>query len=62
MHHDPDPTFPNGIPNPLLEENRSSTANAVVSEKADFGVAFDGDFDQCFFFDHLGSFIPGNTW
>ena len=59
VHHDPDPTFPNGIPNPLLEENRSSTANAVVSEKADFGVAFDGDFDRCFFFDHLGSFIPG---
>ena len=59
VHHDPDPTFPNGIPNPLLEENRSSTANAVVSEKADFGVAFDGDFDRCFFFDHTGDFIPG---
>ncbi len=48
VHHDPDPTFPNGIPNPLLEENRSSTANAVIKEKADFGVAFDGDFDRCF--------------
>ena len=59
VHHDPDPTFPNGIPNPLLEENRSSTADAVVKEGADFGVAFDGDFDRCFFFDHLGSFIPG---
>ena len=57
--HDPDPSFPNGIPNPLLEESRSSTADAVVSEKADFGVAFDGDFDRCFFFDHLGNFIPG---
>ena len=59
VHHDPDPDFPNGIPNPLLEENRSSTVNAVIAEKADFGVAFDGDFDRCFFFDHLGSFIPG---
>ena len=59
VHHDPDPTFPNGIPNPLLEENRSSTADAVINENADFGVAFDGDFDRCFFFDHLGNFIPG---
>ena len=59
MHHDPDPTFPNGIPNPLLTENRSSTSNAVIEQNADFGVAFDGDFDRCFFFDHLGSFIPG---
>ena len=58
VHHNPDPSFPNGIPNPLLEENRSSTANAVIEEKADFGVAFDGDFDRCFFFDHLGNFIP----
>ena len=59
VHHDPDPTFPNGIPNPLLKENRSLTANAVIEEKADFGVAFDGDFDRCFFFDHSGNFIPG---
>jgi len=59
VHHDPDPTFPNGIPNPLLEKNRSSTANAVIAEMADFGVAFDGDFDRCFFFDGSGSFIPG---
>ena len=59
VHHEPDPSFPNGIPNPLLKENRSSTANAVVSEQADFGVAFDGDFDRCFFFDHRGDFIPG---
>ena len=59
VHHDPDPTFPNGIPNPLLKENRSSTASAVTEEQADFGVAFDGDFDRCFFFDHLGDFIPG---
>ena len=59
VHHDPNPTFPNGIPNPLLEENRSSTANAVINERADFGVAFDGDFDRCFFFDHSGDFISG---
>ena len=59
VHHDPDPTFPNGIPNPLLEENRSSTADAIINEKADFGVAFDGDFDRCFFFDHFGNFVPG---
>ena len=59
VHHEPDPTFPNGIPNPLLERNRSSTINAVINEKADFGVAFDGDFDRCFFFDHAGDFIPG---
>lgn len=59
VHHEPDPTFPNGIPNPLLEENRSSTAEIIINEKADFGVAFDGDFDRCFFFDHSGNFIPG---
>ena len=59
VHHNPDSTFPNGIPNPLLEENRSSTANDVIKEQADFGVAFDGDFDRCFFFDHSGRFIHG---
>ena len=59
VNHQPDSSFPNGIPNPLLEENRRSTADAIVQENADFGVAFDGDFDRCFFFDHFGSFIPG---
>ena len=59
VHHKPDPSFPNGIPNPLLKENRLSTADAVIEEKADFGVAFDGDFDRCFFFDHTGTFIAG---
>ena len=59
LHHDPDSSFPNGIPNPMLEENRSATADAVVSEEADFGVAFDGDFDRCFLFDQSGNFIPG---
>ena len=59
VHHLPDPSFPNGIPNPLLEENRSATSDIVKKEGADFGVAFDGDFDRCFLFDHLGNFIPG---
>ena len=59
VHHQPDASFPNGIPNPLLEENRSVTADAIVREQADFGVAFDGDFDRCFLFDHRGNFIPG---
>ncbi len=59
LHHKPDPSFPNGIPNPMLEENRSLTANSVIEENADFGVAFDGDFDRCFFFDQFGNFIPG---
>ena len=59
VNHNPDPAFPNGIPNPLIEENRISTANVVSREKADFGVAFDGDFDRCFLFDHLGNFISG---
>ena len=59
MHHDPDATFPNGIPNPLLPENQPATAQAVVAARADMGVAWDGDFDRCFFFDHAGRFIPG---
>ena len=59
VHHEPNSLFPNGIPNPLLKENRSATADVVVRERADFGVAFDGDFDRCFFFDDRGSFIAG---
>ena len=58
-HHDPDPAFPNGIPNPLLPENQSGTAAAVLAAGADMGVAFDGDFDRCFFFDETGRFIDG---
>ena len=56
QHHDPDSSFPNGIPNPMIEENRLATAKMIVREGADFGVAFDGDFDRCFIFDHLGCF------
>ncbi|MEP5758332.1 MAG: phosphomannomutase [Litoreibacter sp.] len=58
-HHIPDGTFPNGIPNPLLPENRSQTADAVRAVNADIGVAWDGDFDRCFFFDETGAFIDG---
>jgi len=59
VHHDPDSTFPNGIPNPLLPENHAATADVVLREGADMGVAFDGDFDRCFFFDGAGRFVPG---
>ena len=59
MHHEPDGSFPNGIPNPLLHENQPQTAEAVQAAGADFGVAWDGDFDRCFFFDHEGDFIAG---
>ncbi|MGB0219112.1 MAG: phosphomannomutase [Sinimarinibacterium flocculans] len=59
MHHAPDPTFPNGIPNPLLPENRAVTAEAVRESGADFGIAWDGDFDRCFLFDEQGRFIEG---
>ena len=59
LHHDPDGSFPNGIPNPLLPENQPLTAQAVVAAGADFGVAWDGDFDRCFLFDHAGRFVPG---
>ncbi len=55
----PDGSFPNGVPNPLLPENREATARAVVENGADFGIAWDGDFDRCFFFDEQGEFIEG---
>lgn len=58
-NHDPDGSFPNGIPNPLLEENRAQTADAVLAAGAHLGVAWDGDFDRCFFFDETGAFIDG---
>lgn len=59
MDHTPDSSFPNGIPNPLLLENQPRTAAAVIEHGADFGVAWDGDFDRCFFFDGQGNFIDG---
>ncbi|AKC87231.1 phosphomannomutase/phosphoglucomutase [Pseudoxanthomonas suwonensis] len=59
IQHEPDGSFPNGIPNPLLPENRAATAEAVLQHGADFGIAWDGDFDRCFFFDADGRFIEG---
>ena len=59
IHAEPDGTFPHGVPNPLLPENRALTAQAVLDDKADFGLAWDGDFDRCFFYDAAGRFIEG---
>ncbi|WP_336140090.1 phosphomannomutase CpsG [Acinetobacter ursingii] len=59
IHHEADGTFPNGIPNPLLFENRDSTRDAVIEHHADMGIAWDGDFDRCFLFDEKGQFIEG---
>jgi phosphomannomutase len=59
LHHQPDGNFPNGVPNPLLPENRAATIAAVKAQGADLGIAWDGDFDRCFFFDEQGEFIEG---
>ena len=59
VHHEPNGEFPNGVPNPLLEENRPATIDAVKANNADLGIAWDGDFDRCFFFDQNGEFIEG---
>ena len=59
INNDADGTFPNGIPNPILIENRDSTRDAVIQHQADMGIAWDGDFDRCFLFDEKGQFIEG---
>lgn len=59
IHHQPDGHFPNGVPNPILPENRSATADAVIAQGAAMGIAWDGDYDRCFFFDENGRFIEG---
>ena len=59
LNFDPDSSFPNGIPNPMIKENRVSTSQAVIDNEADVGIAWDGDFDRCFFFDEKGNFIEG---
>ncbi len=59
VFHKPDSSFPNGVPNPLLPGNRQSTIDAIKENNADLGVAWDGDYDRCFFFDENGNFIEG---
>jgi phosphomannomutase len=59
VHHEADGHFPNGVPNPLLEENRAPSIEAIKAHHADIGIAWDGDFDRCFFFDETGYFIEG---
>ena len=59
IHNEPNGTFPNGIPNPILEENRESTIKAVLEHNATMGIAWDGDFDRCFLVDEMGKFIEG---
>ena len=59
VFNEPDGNFPNGVPNPLRQENREATIRAVREAKADAGVAWDGDFDRCFLFDENGGFIEG---
>ena len=59
INHEPDGSFPNGVPNPMIEENRAPTTEAIKRAKADVGLAWDGDYDRCFFFDEHGAFIEG---
>lgn len=59
LHHEPDGDFPNGIPNPMIIANRTPTVDLIKKEKADLAIAFDGDFDRCFFFDENARFIEG---
>lgn len=59
LRHEADGNFPNGVPNPLLPENRSAAIAAVREHRADLGLGWDGDFDRCFFYDEQGAFIEG---
>src|SRR3569833_2226747 len=59
VNHEPDGTFPNGITNPMIIERQAATADVVRSTRADVGLAWDGDYDRCFFFDEQGQFIEG---
>jgi phosphomannomutase len=62
VYHDPDHTFPNGIPDPLLPENHATTVEVVVCKGADLGVAFDADFDRRFFLTGAGSLCAASIW
>jgi len=59
LFHEPDGSFPNGVPNPMIEASRAVTSERVLAERADLGIAWDGDYDRCFFFDEQGQFIEG---
>ena len=59
VFHEPDGSFPNGVPNPMIEENRAVTIERLRAERADLAIAWDGDYDRCFLFDELGQFIEG---
>lgn len=59
LRSEPDGKFPNGVPNPILEESRAPTEARMREKEYDFGVAWDGDYDRCFFFDEHGNFIEG---
>lgn len=59
VYHEPDGNFPNGVPNPLVQKNRPPTIDKIMHTGADLGIAWDGDFDRCFFFDERGHFIEG---
>ena len=59
VFNEPNGHFPNGVPNPILQENREATSHAVQESRADVGIAWDGDFDRCFLFDEKGAFIEG---
>jgi len=59
VFHEPDGSFPNGVPNPMIEQNRAVTIERLRAERADLAIAWDGDYDRCFLFDELGQFIEG---
>ena len=59
LNHEPDGNFPNDVPNPMLAAQKKQISKAILLNKADLGIAWDGDFDRCFFYDEKGQFIDG---